>query len=94
MQTYQLLQQGKEPKEIAKIRELNIGTIYTHIWRLYSSGKDVDISRYITDEKIDLIATALSTVDHQGKLKPLYEYMWWVVSYEELRLGMNVVEKG
>ncbi len=91
MQTYDLLQQGKTPEQIAKTRDLALGTIYTHIWRLHASGKDVDITSYISDAKVDLIASALTSVDHQGKLKPLYEHMWWEVSYEELRLGMQVV---
>jgi ATP-dependent DNA helicase RecQ len=94
MQTYDLLQEWMTPKQIARKRDLWIGTIYNHLARLHTSGKELEISKYITDEKITLVAQAMQAVTYKGKLKPLYDYIWWSVSYDELRLGISVVERG
>ena len=92
MQTYLLLQEWHSPKHIAKVRDLGLWTIYSHIARLYSSGKDLDMSTYISDEKVARVADALTQVKHQGKLRPLYEYLWGAVSYDEIKLGMSVIK--
>ena len=93
MKTYDLLSQGKSPQEISKERDLWISTIYTHIARLYSSWKIQDVSAYISQHKVDLVAQAMTLVTYKWKLKPIYDHIGWKVSYDEIRIGISVVQK-
>ncbi len=91
--TYELVQRGKSLSEIAQERDLWIGTIYAHIARLYASWKDINLTEYISSDKLDKISWAMEEIWFTGQLKPLYSHLQWTVSYNELRLWISFAQK-
>ena len=88
--TYQvtlgLLKQGQSLEEIAKLRDLNLRTIMTHIAHMYELGHPIDISPYITQQEIDAIKVAFQYVEKPVKMKDIFLYFDEQYSYDKIRL--------
>ncbi|HYE74878.1 MAG TPA: helix-turn-helix domain-containing protein [Blastocatellia bacterium] len=89
MQTKTLLDEGKTIQAIAKIRDLNEGTIIDHIEKLVASGEEVKLDHVRPDQKdIDAVARHLKGAD--GKLSPLKSALdreGKQMSFEAIRLA-------
>lgn len=91
--TWQLLQQGKSPQQIAKERNLNSVTIFSHIAALYEKGKPVNVEEYITKEELDKSISAIKTVGEQNGMKPIFEHLGGKVSFEKIRIALAFYHK-
>ncbi|MCU0448535.1 MAG: DNA helicase RecQ [Bernardetiaceae bacterium] len=90
--TLQLYQDGLSVAEIAERRGFSVGTIYTHLTKLYQNGGPVDLRQLLSPEAAEAITTAASQLQmgENSPLKPLFEYLGERYSYDELRLGLAV----
>lgn len=93
MQTYDLLKHGESPESIAEIRELNTWTIYGHIARLYTSGKDIDPYAYADKDILNRVVQASQIIEYKWKMKPLYDYFNWEIDYNLIKLWIAIAEK-
>ncbi len=89
LQTFELIKQGLTPEEVAKERALNIVTIISHIGYLYEKGKDIDISKYISDEEIVKVTKAIEKVGSDKGLKVLFDHLNEEIDYSKIRLALS-----
>jgi ATP-dependent DNA helicase RecQ len=94
LETYQLLQKGWSPEQIAEHRQLNVLTVYSHIAYLYEKGEAVDISSYVSEEEIAEITPAWYKLNKPDKLKTLHEQLGEKYPYHKLRLAIAFIRRG
>ena len=83
--TLELLRQGLSVAEVASRRELTPLTIYNHLEQLILAGEDIDLSKFVTAEKQEIIRKEFTRIGME-KLKPVKEALGDEFSYEELQL--------
>ncbi len=92
-ETLTLLQSGLTVDEIALKRKLGIGTIMSHLAKLYKDGKPIDLSPFVSNEEVKLIKEARIKLEKPTILKPYYDFFEEKISYEKIRLALAVIEK-
>jgi len=83
--TWDLIRKGLGLEEVARLRGLSTGTIFTHVEALILDGKPVDIGAYVSPEQQERIA-ALFRDSGSEKLALVVEASKGSVTYEEARL--------
>ncbi|MFY0653778.1 MAG: DNA helicase RecQ [Cyclobacteriaceae bacterium] len=91
--TYELYKDGLLPEEIATKRNLNPVTIYSHLGTLFEQGKDVDITRFISEQEKKKIYEGIEELEITDALKPLFDHFNEEVPYHKLRLAMTIYKK-
>jgi ATP-dependent DNA helicase RecQ len=94
LETFQLLKDGLSPEEIARKRDMNVLTVYSHIAYLFEKGEPVDISPYISDQEINRISPAWYKLGKPDKLKELFEHFEQKIPYHQLRLAIAFIKRG
>lgn len=79
-----LFQQGKSIAEIAKMRDLAITTIETHLVRFIPTG-ETKLSDFVVKNKIPTIREAIVKLSQNGELSPVKEYLGEKYTYGEIR---------
>ncbi len=92
-ETFELYKQGKSIAEISKIRKLKSTTIFSHLAKLYTDGKEVDIYQFVDKEEVKKVAKAKKDLESPDALKPYYEYFEEKMEYSTIRLALSVIEK-
>lgn len=90
--TWQLLESGKTPQEIADYRKLSIGTIYSHLSKCITEGKPVPVQEILTQDTINRVRDAAILLQQRVSIKPLFEYFEEAIPYDHLRLAMTYWE--
>jgi ATP-dependent DNA helicase RecQ len=83
--TLEMLEQGMDLDMITITRNLSLNTIYGHIENLILAGENIDIYRFITKEKIEVISSAILEIGGVA-LKPIKDRLGDNYSYGEMRL--------
>ncbi|GAA4945103.1 DNA helicase RecQ [Algibacter agarivorans] len=91
--TYELYKTGLSIEEIAVQRKLNVTTIYSHIAKLYSTGKKINIYDFVTKSDVEAVQKAKKALDSPKALRPYFEYFNETVDYFKIRLALSVIEK-
>jgi ATP-dependent DNA helicase RecQ len=92
-ETLTLLQSGLTVDEIALKRKLGIGTIMSHLAKLYKDGRPIDLSPFVSNDEVELIQEARIKLKKPTILKPYYDFFEEKISYEKIRLALAVIEK-
>ena len=92
-ETLTLYNEGLNAEEIATKRKLGLSTIISHLAKLYLDGNAIDLSQFITQEEVDLIAKAETELKKPTALKPYFDYFEEKISYEKIRIGLTIIEK-
>lgn len=92
-ETLTLLQSGLTIDEIALKRKLGIGTIMSHLAKLYKDGKPIDLSPFVSNEEVELTREARIKLEKPTVLKPYYDFFEEKISYEKIRLALAIIEK-
>lgn len=87
--TLELYQQGYSVVEIAKERNLNPMTIYSHLAQLYENGHKIDIHRFMEQKDLDKVLTAIEKIGIPGTLKEMHEYLESKLEYHKIRFGIS-----
>lgn len=83
--TFELYQQGKTIKEIAEVRRLKEGTIFSHFLRLYSDGK-IDINLLMEKERLaEIIRHFDGDVEDSTSLSELKSRIPFNTTFQEIR---------
>jgi len=86
--TYDLFKQGLSVDEIAKKRELNPVTIYSHLAHLYTKGEPIDLFQFFTQEEYERIEEAIEAMIPPFKNKDIFEYLNEEIPYHKIRLAL------
>ncbi|HTG64800.1 MAG TPA: helix-turn-helix domain-containing protein, partial [Flavobacterium sp.] len=92
-ETLSLYQQGLTVDEIAEKRKLGIGTIMSHLAKLYTDGASIDLHQFVSEEEIKSIKTARIKLENPTALKPYFDYFEEKIGYEKIRLALAIIEK-
>lgn len=91
--TLVLLKQNIDVEQIAKLRDLELTTVYSHIAQLYLNGDVNSLSQYITDEEVVNVKEATLKTGQTKALKPIFEELKENIPYYKIRLALAVLEK-
>ena len=92
-ETLELYLKGFSAEEISQQRKLGIGTIMSHLAKLYVDGEEIDLSPFISKEEIEQIAEAQQKLDAPNALKPYFDFFGEKMAYEKIRLALAILEK-
>ncbi|WP_040212720.1 DNA helicase RecQ [Clostridium polynesiense] len=82
--TYELYKEGKDLKEISKIRDLTLLTIQNHIFQCAAEGLDIDLDSFIPEGREEEILKAINEVG-ASKLKPIKEILPEDIEYTAIK---------
>lgn len=86
--TWEAYQQGLSPEEIARRRNLNPVTIYSHLATLLEQGYDVPVHDFVSKREYEAIIEAIEQLGKDAKLKDLYENLEERYEYFKIRLSL------
>ncbi|MGM8362623.1 DNA helicase RecQ [Flavobacterium sp. ARAG 55.4] len=92
-ETLALFNEGLSVDEIAEKRKLGLGTIMSHLAKLYSDGALIDLHQFISKEEVSKISQARKTLETPNALRPYFDYFEEQISYGKIRLGLAIIEK-
>lgn len=92
-ETLELYLKGFSAEEISQQRKLGIGTIMSHLAKLYVDGEAIDLSPFISKEEVKQIAEAQQKLDAPNALKPYFDFFEEKMAYEKIRLALAILEK-
>ncbi|OKL41347.1 DNA helicase RecQ [Pontibacter flavimaris] len=91
--TLELLQQGYSVELIAKERNLNPVTVFSHLATLFEQGYPVDLERYVSRAEYKVIAKAIAKLGVDAKLKDIFELLNEAYAYYKIRLSISIFKK-
>ncbi|MBF9255609.1 DNA helicase RecQ [Pontibacter sp. 172403-2] len=91
--TLEAFQKGRTPEQIARERNLNPVTIYSHLATLYEQGYDIPIEQYLTKAEYKAISKVIEKHGTEGKLKEMFEQLEGKYEYFKIRLSVSVYKK-
>ncbi len=91
--TLALLKQNVAVDQIAKLRDLELTTVYSHIAQLYLNGDIPSLSRYITEEEVVEIKEASIKIGNAKALKPIFDQLKEQIPYYKIRLALAILEQ-
>lgn len=91
--TLMLYKQGLSPEEIAENRDLSVGTIITHIAKLYQKGENIQLGRYVNKTEMQRILDVIRDMDEPLKAKEIFEALNEELEYNKIRLTMAYYER-
>jgi ATP-dependent DNA helicase RecQ len=90
-ESFELYKSGMSIEEIARQRELNVGTIQNHLCGFVETG-ELDVSELVTAEKIPAIKDAVETYGTE-RLAPLKEVLGDKYTYTEIKAVISWMKK-
>ncbi len=89
IETLMMIKAGKEVSEIAKVRNVNESTIYSHLAHLLDKRLIQDINGYIAPEEMKMMDEATKVLGNPEVLKPLFDHLEGKIDYGKIRLYLN-----
>ena len=90
--TYELYKEGLTIDEIAEKRNLKSTTIFSHLAKLYTDGKPIEIYDFVTKEEVEKVRLAKDELENPPALKPYYEHLNTEIEYFKIRLALTIIE--
>jgi ATP-dependent DNA helicase RecQ len=91
--THELYKEGLSIEEISEKRNLKPTTIFSHLAKLYTDGKDIAINSFVTKAEVEKIRIAKDTLENPQALKPYFEYFNSEIDYFKIRLALAMIAK-
>jgi len=91
--TYELYNEGFSIDEIVEKRNLKSTTIFSHLAKLYTDGKDIDIYKFVTKNEIEKVRKAKDELENPPALKPYFDHFNGEIEYFKIRLALSIIEK-
>lgn len=92
-ETFKLYADGMSIEEIAIARNLSPTTIFSHLSKLYESGEDVDLKKFISPQDLETVRIARGKLDKADSLKPYFEYFNEEMDYGTIRVALTILTK-
>lgn len=90
--TFELYQEGLSVEEIAKKRNLALTTVFSHLAKLYETGENIDLHRFVSKKELNAVEKAKSELEGPGTLKAYYEHFEESIDYWTIRLALTILE--
>jgi len=90
--TLELYKNGLSVQEISEQRNLGVSTIVSHLAKLYLDGADIDVSQFVSDEEVEELQKAKTTLENPSALKSYYDYFEEKIAYDKIRFGLAILE--
>ncbi|WP_435139560.1 DNA helicase RecQ [Formosa sp. A9] len=90
--TYDLYKKGLSVEEIAMQRKLKDTTVYSHIAKLHSDGKNINIYDFVSKSEVAAVQKAQQELDNPTALKPYFDYFEEQIDYFKIRLALSVID--
>jgi ATP-dependent DNA helicase RecQ len=90
--TYELYKEGFTIDEIAEKRNLKSTTIFSHLAKLYTDGKAIDIYKFVSNEEVEKVRLAKNELENSQALKPYFEYFNGEIEYFKIRLALTIID--
>jgi ATP-dependent DNA helicase RecQ len=90
--TYELYKEGFTIDEIAEKRDLKSTTIFSHLAKLYTDGKAIDIYKFVSNEEVEKVRLAKNELENPQALKPYFEYFNGEIEYFKIRLALTIID--
>lgn len=91
--TLQMLSSGLSPEEIADERKVKVETIYSHMFRLSLSGKDIDVSNLIEEDDILIIQEKWLALDQPASSRLMFHKLEERYRYDQIEYAMSLYQK-
>ena len=91
--TYELYKEGFSIEDISEKRDLKTATIFSHLAKLYTDGKDIDIYQFLSKEEVEQVGKAKQALKSPEALKPYFDYFKEEMDYSKIRLALTILEK-
>lgn len=91
-QTLDLHLQGYSPEDIAEQRDFALSTVYDHLEKLITAGREIRLDALVTSERQAEIEAALEAVG-SFSLRTIREHLGETYSYEEIKVVRAVWER-
>ena len=91
--TFDLYKEGLSIDEIADKRNLKSTTIFSHLAKLYTDGKDIDIYNFVSNEEVEKVRNAKDELESPQALKPYFEHLNSEIEYFKIRLALTIIDK-
>jgi ATP-dependent DNA helicase RecQ len=88
-QTFDMLSSGLSPEEIAEQRDVKVETIYSHMFRLALSGKEIDISTLIHEDDILIIQEKWLALDKPDSSKLMFHKLDEIYRYDQIEYAIT-----
>lgn len=92
--SYQLLQEGFSPADIAQKRDLAENTIYGHFLKMVEEGTALDLYQFITLEEVQAVKQAKTDLTDPEGLKPYYLHFKETMPYWKIKIGLYLIPAG
>ena len=89
--TLSMIQAGKSIEEIAKTREMTVGTIESHLVDL-CIAKQLDTAFFINPFEIEEIKNAMLSIGEQTTLKNIHAELNGAYTYAKIKLALSLIE--
>ena len=93
LESAKLYQAGQTPDEIAKIRSLSVGTVFSHLLRWYAAGGDFKVEDYITPEEEKQVFAAMVRAGDLSRLTPIKEQLPDDFAWEKIKIVVAKVQR-
>ena len=93
-ETYELVKKGIWVDDIAKMRNMAVATIYSHLAKLMQEGKPIDFKTYVSDDEFEKIKAVLPQFEDTNTLKPIFEALNGEIDYGIIRMTLTFLEMG
>ncbi len=93
LQTLSLIKAGKKPEEVAKEREINLTTVYSHLAMLYANGEDLDLDKYVNKNIQNIVIEKWHELNQPKELKAIYEALDEKIPYHQIRLSIAIASR-
>lgn len=90
--TYELYKEGFTIDEISEKRKLKSTTIFSHLAKLYTDGKPIEIYDFVTKDEVEKVRLAKDELEDPQALKPYYEHLNAEIEYFKIRLALTIIE--
>jgi len=91
--TYEFYKDGLTIDEISEKRNLKPTTIFSHLAKLYTDGKKIDIYNFVTKEEVEKVRIAKDELETPTALKPYFEHLNSEIEYFKIRLALTILDK-
>ena len=91
--TLELYKKGLSVEEISKKRGLATTTIFSHLAKLYDSGEDINLHKFVSKADLKAVKKARKELDNPDALKPYYEHFQEAIDYWTIRLALTILDK-
>ncbi len=92
-ETFKLYRDGMTIEEIAQSRKLAPTTVFSHLSKLYESGEEVDLKKFISKGDLEAVRKAKSQLNGADTLKLYFEHFQEAMDYGTIRIALTIVNK-